>query len=173
MIFCSNPSTPESISRCQISYIHLIISTCQWQSITQTIGDLLFIGTRQINSSRIWIYKFHCLVLWNSLEIVIYNCQPALGTKHFCFWLPFVYTVRPEQNCWSFADDFFKYFFLNENVWIFHSWSLFQSSYQQYVSLIRILAWHWSTDKLLPEPVVTTLTDTLWVSLEHNWSTHC
>ena len=65
-------------------------------------------------------------------------------------------TSRSRQNGYHFADDIFKCFFLNENVWIslrFVPKGLFNNI----PALVQIMAWRRAGDKPLSEPMMITL----------------
>ena len=69
-------------------------------------------------------------------------------------------TLRPRQDDRHFPDDFFKYIFLNENVWISVMISLKfvpKGSINNILSSVQIMAWCRSGDKLLSEPMMISL----------------
>ena len=69
-------------------------------------------------------------------------------------------TLRPTQNGRHFADDIFKYIFLNENVWISLKISLkFVPRVQinNIPALVQIMAWRRPGDKPLSEPMMDSL----------------
>ena len=71
-----------------------------------------------------------------------------------------VNTLRPRQNGRHFADDIFKWIFLNENVWILIKTSLKfvpQGPINNIPALVQIMAWCRPGDKLLSEPMVVSL----------------
>ena len=71
-------------------------------------------------------------------------------------------TLRPRQNGRHFADDIFKYIFLNENVWIIIKISLKfvpKGPINNIPELVQIMAWRQLGDKPLSEPVVVYITD--------------
>ena len=60
------------------------------------------------------------------------------------------------------ADGIFKYIFLNENIWIsnriplkYVPWGLIDNM----SALVQIMAWRYSGDKPLSEPMLTQFTD--------------
>ena len=68
-----------------------------------------------------------------------------------------VNTLRPRQNGRHFADDIFKYIFLNENVWIPIRISLKfvpKGPINNIPALVQIMAWRRPGDKPLSEPVM-------------------
>ena len=73
-------------------------------------------------------------------------------------------TLRPRQNGRHFADDMFKYIFLNENVWIPIEISLTfvpMGSINNNPALFQKMAWRRPGDKPLSEPMmVSSLTHT-------------
>ena len=69
-------------------------------------------------------------------------------------------TSRPKQNGRHFADDIFKCIFLNENVWIAIKISLEfvpRGPTNNIPTLVQIMAWRRSGDKLLSEPMMVSL----------------
>ena len=69
-------------------------------------------------------------------------------------------TLRPRRNGHHFADDLFKYIFLNENAWILIEISLKFVPICQInntPALVQIMAWHQLGDKLLSESVMARL----------------
>ena len=88
-----------------------------------------------------------------------------------CFWLlqlPEVpgkcvttfNTLRPRKNGRHFPDNFFKYIFLNENVWIPIKISLKfvpGGPNNKFPALVQIMAWRRSGDKPLSELMMVSL----------------
>ena len=71
-----------------------------------------------------------------------------------------VNTLRPRQNGRYFADDIFKSFFLNENVWISIKFSLKfvpKGPINNNPALVQIMVWRRSGDKPLSEPMMVSL----------------
>ena len=69
-------------------------------------------------------------------------------------------TLRPRQNGRHFADDIFKYIFVNENVLISIKISLKfvpKSPINNIPSLVQIMAWRRAGDKPLSEPMMVIL----------------
>ena len=69
-------------------------------------------------------------------------------------------TLRPRQNGRHFADDIFKYIFLNENVWIPIKISLkfvAKGSIDNILALVQIMAQCRPGDKPLSEPMMFSL----------------
>ena len=85
-------------------------------------------------------------------------------------------TLRPRQNGRHFADDIFKYIFLNENVWIPIKSSLKsvpKGRINNIPALVPIMAWRRPGDKPLSEPLMVSLlthicvTRPQWVKLRN------
>ena len=79
----------------------------------------------------------------------------------FYYWghIP-VNTLRPRQNGRHFADDIFKWIFLNENVWIPIKISLKfvpQGPINNIPALVQIMAWRQPGDKPLSGPMMVRL----------------
>ena len=69
-------------------------------------------------------------------------------------------TLRPRRNGHHFADDIFKCFFFNENVWILIKISLkfvLKGQINNIPALVQIMAWHRPGDKPLSEPMMVSL----------------
>ena len=69
-------------------------------------------------------------------------------------------TLRPRQNGRHFADDIFKWIFLNENVWTSIKISLKfvpRGPISNIPALVQIMAWRRSGDKPLSEPMMVRL----------------
>ena len=69
-------------------------------------------------------------------------------------------TLRPRQNGRHFADDIFKYIFLNENVWIPIKISLKfvpKGWINNIPALVPMMAWRRPGDKPLSEPMLISL----------------
>ena len=71
-------------------------------------------------------------------------------------------TLRPKQNARHFPDDSFQRISLNENVRILIQISLKfvpRGPIDNKPALVWVMAWRWTGDKPLPEPVLTQFTD--------------
>ena len=69
-------------------------------------------------------------------------------------------TLRPRQNGRHFADDIFKWIFLNENVWIWIKISLKfvpKVPINNFPAFVQIMAWCRSGDKPLSESMMVSL----------------
>ena len=86
-------------------------------------------------------------------------------------------SLRPRQNGRHFADDIFKYIFLNENVWTPIKISLKfvpKGPINDKPALVQIMAWRRPGDKPLSEPMLFSLpthicvTRPQWVNIK-NW----
>ena len=69
-------------------------------------------------------------------------------------------TLRPKQNGRRFADNTFKRIFFNESVRISIRISLKfvpKGPINNNPALVQILAWRWSSDKPLSEPIMVSL----------------
>ena len=78
-----------------------------------------------------------------------------------------VNTLRPRQNGRHFADDIFKWIFLNENVWIPIKISLKfvpQGPINNIPALVQIMAWRHPGDKPLSGPMMVRLPTHIYVT---------
>ena len=74
-----------------------------------------------------------------------------------------LYPLRPRQNRRHFADEVFKSNFLNENVWIPIKFLLKyvpKGPINNIPALVQMMAWCWTGDKPLSEPMMTQFSDT-------------
>ena len=87
-------------------------------------------------------------------------------------------TLRLRRNGRHFADDIFKYIFLNENVWIPIKISIKfvpKGPINNIPALVQIMAWRRPGDKPLSEPMMVNLTMHIcitrpqWVIISHSW----
>ena len=84
--------------------------------------------------------------------------------------MSYINSLRQRQNCRQFADDTFKQFFQNENVWILIEISLKfvpKAPINNISSLIQIMAWRRSGDKPLSEPMMASLLTHICVIRPH------
>ena len=75
--------------------------------------------------------------------------------------------LRPRQNGRHFADDTFKYIFMNENVWISIENSLKfvrKGQINNIPALVQIMAWRRPGDKPLSEPMMLSLSTHICVT---------
>ena len=87
-----------------------------------------------------------------NIQYIPCNMLCAYGT---CF-----NTLRVRQNGHHFADAIFKCIFLNENVWILIGISLKfvpRGPINNIPALVQIMAWRWSGDNPLSEPMMSIL----------------
>ena len=73
------------------------------------------------------------------------------------------YLNSPGQYACHFADDIFRCIFVNEKFCILIQISLKfvpKGPIDNYPALVQIIAWRWTGDKTLSEPMLTQLTDT-------------
>ena len=118
---------------------------------------------------------------WSRIVLTIWNPSGAQTRMVGGCWGLFLNSFPPWQNGRHFADDIFKFVFLNGNVWISHNISLkFVLSVQinNIQALFQIMAWHWPGDKPLSQPMLTQFTDTydwpwLLASPGHQQPWHC
>ena len=97
-------------------------------SVLGFVSPKLHVSTYR-NQQHCWWFQYLVLAAVSPLLSWIY-CNLALNHRHrlsyaiifsTCHHLSVTWilnTLRPTQNCRHFADDIFKYIFLNDNVWI-------------------------------------------------------
>ena len=150
-----------------------------WVSIGSDNAVLLSIGPLGTNFSDILIRIQNFSFMKMHLKISSAKRWPFCpggisytksGHRQVWYWLPkpeysvssirTVNTLRLRQNRRHFADDIFKCFFLNENVWIPVKISLKfvpRGPINNNQALVQIMAWRWSGDKPLSEPMMVGL----------------
>ena len=80
-------------------------------------------------------------------------------------------TLRLRQNGRHFADDIFKWIFLNENMWILIHISLKfvpKGQISNIPAMVQIMVWRRSGDKPLSEPMMVSLLMHIYASLSLN-----
>ena len=85
---------------------------------------------------------------------------PTIHTKASGGEIRLINTLWPRQNGRNFADDIFKWIFLNENVWIpIKIWLKFvpQGPINNIPALVQIMAWRQPGDKPLSGPMMVRL----------------
>ena len=119
------------------------------------------------------------------------SCKPWFVISDDMIWgldcIYFINTLRQRQNGRHFADDMFKWIFLNENVWIPIEIPLKfvpKCSINSNTALFQIMAWRRPGDKPLSEPMLVRslthicVTRPQWVNviddlLLHGIQSHC
>ena len=87
-------------------------------------------------------------------------CFQCIERLQWVQYIPRINTLRQIQNGLHFVDDIFKCIFLNQNVWISIKISLkFVPKFRINIipAMVQIMAWRWSGDKPLFEPMVVSL----------------
>ena len=130
----------------------------------------LGIGKADTKCSQFCRRHFHFFLNGNchNLIYIYWGLFPRIPLTLNGYWFN---TLGPRQNGHHFADDIFKYIFLNENVWISIEISLkfAKVSMNNIPTLVQIMAWCRLGDKLLSEPMMFSLpthicvTRPLWV----------
>ena len=119
--------------------VSFIIHSCRWVFVS---WYLFYYAHLQ--------FSLLCMVL--VFRYILVAICSVLQPCHCCFS-----TLRPRQNGRHFADDIFKCFFLNENVWIPIKTSLKfvpKGPINNIPALVQIMAWRRPGDKPLSEPMM-------------------
>ena len=124
--------------------------------VTRTLLEYF---TRMYLLRQLYFYKIvlifcSSMLIYNSTDIV-YFTLPAW--VHFCR-----NSSPPGQNSRHFADDVFKYIFVNEKVCILIKISqnfVSKGSIDNNPALVKTMAWRRMGDKPLSEPMLTRFTD--------------
>ena len=92
---------------------------------------------------------------------MLFQCRwTSPNCLFWCIWMDSVNTLWPRQNGRNFADNIFKWIFLNENVWILIKISLKfvpQGPINNIPALDQIMAWRRQGDKPLSGPMMVKL----------------
>ena len=97
---------------------------------------------------------------WPLMIYTLYHLPPFDSAQFHCLQLVIINSLRPRQNRRHFADDVFKFNFLNEIVWILLKISLKfvpKVRINNNPALVQIMAWRWPGDKPLSEPMMVSL----------------
>ena len=100
------------------------------------------------------------VIIFDGYQIITRLCTMPRSTWHMQILLRSLNTLRPRQNGRHFADDTFKYIFLNENVIIPAKISLKfvpKGPINNIPALVQIMAWRRPGDKPLSEPMMVRL----------------
>ena len=106
----------------------------------------------------------------NSVNYVEINLRAfSINRKSIQSYYLGLNTLRPRQNGRHFADDIFKFIFVNENIWnslkISLSLKLVPNvRINNIPALVRIMAWHRLGDKPLSEPMMVKLSTHICVT---------
>ena len=87
----------------------------------------------------------------------------------------FINTLRPRQNGQHFPDNIFKHIVFNENVWISIKISLKflpKGPINNVPALVQIMAWRWSGNKPLSEPMMVSFLTHICVT-RPQWVKRC
>ena len=104
-------------------------------------------------------YYLHNVISYTGMTTSSY----WIRTQVLCFHMScqaMIDSLRLRWNRLRFADDIFKWIFLNENVWISIKISLKfvpLGPINNIPALVQIMAWHWSGNKPLSEPLMNNL----------------
>ena len=159
-----------------------------WHKPCRTFNPwCLCIKTRCLSYCVVTFPQYGSLPLWEWAEKSMYCCQNKNAlifgsqklTEILSFWMCMVgwvcanqihvtsvlNTLKPEQNGCRFANYIFKCIFLKERCGILIKISL------KFVSkglidsksiLVQAVAWHQTGDKLLSEPLLTMIPESMW-----------
>ena len=153
------PGRFVSVNCCEISFGQMMQDRSQGQS---TLVQVMA-----------WCHEAPCHYL--------IQCWPSSMAPYGVTNSQWVNTLRPRQNGRHFADDIFKWIFLNENVWLPIEISLKfvpQDPINNIPALVQIMACRRPGDKPLSGPMMVRLpthicvTRPQWVNHFHWWSYH-
>ena len=120
------------------------------------------ISSRQ---THLWM-KYHKILIHIRTSNRLGGFYNLIGKFTINLFIYFIYvinainTLRPGQDGRNYPDDIFKCIFLNESVWISIKISLKfvpKGPINNILSLVQIIAWRRSGDKLLSEPMMFSL----------------
>ena len=142
-----------SVAKCK-TVVSPVLPHWRYHSLALSHGDVPDIPV----SLEVWIW---CLSISNHSRL--YTVDIA---KHIL-----VNTLMPRQNGCCFADDIFKCIFLYENVLILIKISLKfvpKGPIDNIPELVQVMAWCWSGNKPLSEPMMVSLLMHICVT-QPNW----
>ena len=150
-----------------LKYIYWPIWSTIWAAFSFIWGLAIFLTPYFLDNSTclLFVFVFFCCFFTRSkFYFIDGNWSLSLGwyVVAACDWFSAlsVNTLRLRQNGRHFADNFFKCIFFNENVWILINISLkfvLEAQINNIPALVQIMAWPWSGDKPLSEPVIFNL----------------
>ena len=108
----------------------------------------------------------HDVSILSSILSYFYNLGVSFFEAYHIAYSCFI-TLRPRQNGRHFADDTFKYIFLNEYVIISAKISLKfvpKGPINNIPALVQIMDWHQPGDKPLSEPMMVSLLEHICVT---------
>ena len=111
-------------------------------------------------SCWVFIYNYWILIISKIRGFCTRNIPIILVRPPGSWAKTFPNTLRPRQNGRHFAEDIFKYIFLNENVIISAKISLTfvpNGPFNNIPALVKIMAWHRPGDNPLSEPTMVRL----------------
>ena len=117
----------------------VLVCFCSLTCLHKSVASIL---------TKYLLYKYASIVLL----FVFANCRDAIQLQ--------LNTLRPRQNGRHFADDIFKWIFLNENLWIPIKIVLKyvpQGPMNNIPALVQIMAWRRPGDKPLSGPMMVRL----------------
>ena len=102
-----------------------------------------------------WIWLYNVNILPSYIQVNFYLTSVTIGKSRVA---RFFNSLRPRQNGRHFADDTFKRFFRNENVWITVSLKAVPNGpINNIPALVQIMAWRRPGDKPLSESMMVRL----------------
>ena len=156
------PSTAEKISTRKWMYpTPSVFRSSEERTGWDTVGT----GYISINFCPRWYQMYYWIChapfsIYSSPEFISYQNGILLGCRN---------TLRPRQNGPQFADDNFKYIFVN--IWISIKISpMFVPDVRinNIPAVIQIMAWRRPGDKPLSEPMMVSLLTHIYVT-RHQW----
>ena len=92
----------------------------------------------------------------------LYEIQAPPGSTYQAYTGVGFNSAPPRQNGYHFADDIFRCIFVYEKFRIFIQISLKfvrKGLIDNKAALVQVMAWRWTGDKPLPEPMLIQFTD--------------
>ena len=161
--------------------MYLKITSAKWRTFCPGEDELMPERSNSIADVPEWRLSGSVL---SFTQVVSAPCQGILRSMSasWChqtttesFWVVYINTLRLRQNGCHFADNIFKYIFLNENVCISIKISrkfVPKGSINNIPALVLIMAWRRLGDMPLAEPMMASLLMHIYISIGLYESTH-
>ena len=121
------------------------------------MGYLLWVQVSHVFPSTdiVGFYAISAYIFYYVL--IVLECIVTYNKSYYEYWPTPVNTLRQRQNDRYFAEDLIKYIFLNEKIWNLIKIALKfvpKGPNNKIPALVLIMAWCWSGDKRLYEPLM-------------------
>ena len=137
------------------NYVHIFGSWCLWFWCFVQVRILLVLPANQVINCN--LYSISDEITGIIQQIYVKDMQSAPITDYL------THLSLGKMNGHHFADNIFKWIFMNEKLCILNQISLkffCKGPIENKTALVWVMSWHQTGDKPLPEPMLTCFTDT-------------